>query len=215
MTTHNDLSLHSFREVKGPNIQRSLFDLSHEHKTTFNSGYLVPIFVTEVLPGDTWKVNMTGVCRMATPLKPVMDNLFLETFFFYAPNRLLWSNWTKFLGEQLNAGDSTSFIVPTLPITNAALHSLADYFGIPPYVAGTLHANTLHFRLYNKMWNEWFRDANLQAAVGEYTGDGPDSAANFSLMKRGRRADYFTSCLPWPQRGTAQSMPLGTSAPIS
>lgn len=123
---------HNFATVPAANIPRSSFDRSHGHKTTMDSGYLVPIFVDEVLPGDTMHLNMTGFCRMATPLKPVMDNAYFNTFFFFVPNRLIWTNWEKFNGQQDNPGDSTDFLVPQ--VTSAvgfAPQSLGDYFGLP------------------------------------------------------------------------------------
>ena len=205
---------HLFSQIPRADIQRSSFNRSHGYKTTLDSGYLVPFFVDEVLPGDTFNLKATLFGRLATPVVPFMDNMYLETFFFFVPNRLVWDNWQKFNGEQKNPGDSTDFLIPTLATGKHEVGSIADYFGIPTGV--TLDKiNALPFRAYNLIYNEWFRDENLQDSLEVPTGDGPDPINTYKLVRRGKRHDYFTSCLPWPQKGPGVELPLGTSATLN
>lgn len=214
MSSVNRSTQHLFSQIPSTQIPRSVFDRSHGYKTTFNSGYLVPFYVDEVLPGDSFKLTATLFARLATPIVPFMDNLYLETFFFFVPNRLVWDNWQKFNGEQKNPSDSTDFLIPTVSGTNVQNQTLWDYFGLPTNVNKALKVNALPFRAYNLIFNEWFRDENLQESLKVPTGDGPDNLSDYALVRRGKRHDYFTSCLPWPQKGPGVEISIGGSANI-
>ena len=221
MSRNKSVDTHQFAMIPRAEIPRSKFRMETSHKTTFDAGYLIPVYLDEVLPGDTFSVQMTAFARLSTPIVPIMDNLILESFFFFVPNRLVWTNWVKFMGEQANPSDSISFTVPTTtsPAGGFAILSLFDYMGLPcagqTAVGNTITVNSLPLRCYHLIWNTWFRDENLQTSesIGG-GGDGPDASGAFKLLRRGKRHDYFTSCLPWVQKGTSVPLPLAGNAAV-
>jgi hypothetical protein len=201
-------------------VARSRFLGSWTRKTAFDAGYLVPFLVDEILPGDMMKYRVTAMIRMSTPKFPIMDNQRIDTFFFFVPNRLVWNNWVKFMGEQDNPADSIAYTVPVYnsPAGGFAENSLFAHLGIPTVgqiTAGqTISVNAMPIRGYGLIWNEWFRDENLQNSFVVPTGDGPDSGV-YTMLLRAKSHDYFTSCLPWAQKFTPPTAPLTGSAPVT
>jgi len=201
---------HDFASVPGPQVQRSSFDRSHGYKTAFDGGDLIPFFVDEVLPGDTMNLNARMLARMNSMIYPIMDNVFLDTMYFFVPTRLVWENWERFNGSQDNPDDPIDYEVPTLSSSGAFIFqqgTIYDYMGLPTKVDMAVgeRVNALPLRCYNLIWNEWFRDENLQDAVTFSIDDGPDDIQEYSILRRGKRHDYFTSCL---LPGLRKVMPL-------
>lgn len=230
---------HRFSDAPAMYMKRTKFDRSHVYKTTFDSGKLIPVFVDEVLPGDTTRMSVNYFARLATPIKPIMDNIYLDWFFFFVPNRLVWEHWQNFCFEQEDPGDSTDYVIPTVAAAgnseNAYIGSLWDYFGLPVNTAGNLSGiSALPFRGVYLIWNEWFRDENLQKSVKIQKGDtnevlnsaraseqpswvfksGTDIVPGLACPPRGKRHDYFTSALPWTQKGPGVSIGLAGTAPV-
>lgn len=230
---------HRFSDAPAMYMKRTKFDRSHVYKTTFNSGKLIPVFVDEVLPGDTARMSVNYFARLATPIKPIMDNIYLDWFFFFVPNRLVWEHWQNFCFEQEDPGDSTDYVIPTVAATgnsdNTYIGSLWDYFGLPVNTSGNLSGiSALPFRGVYLIWNEWFRDENLQKSVKIQKGDtnevlnsarsseqpswvftsGTNIVPGLACPPRGKRHDYFTSALPWTQKGPGVSIGLAGTAKI-
>lgn len=230
---------HRFSDAPAMYMRRSKFDRSHVYKTTFNSGKLIPVFVDEVLPGDTARMSVNYFARLATPIKPIMDNIYLDWFFFFVPNRLVWDHWQNFCFEQEDPGDSTDYVIPTTSADgntdNRFLGSLWDYFGLPlNTTGGVTGVSALPFRAVFLIWNEWFRDENLQKSVKIQKGDanevlnsaraseqpswvftsGTNIVPGLACPPRGKRHDYFTSALPWTQKGPGVSIGLAGTASI-
>ena len=208
---------HSFSKAPSIEAPRSQFNRSHGYKSAFDAGQLIPFYCDDVMPGDTFNLRASVLARLNTPLFPIMDNMFLDTHFFFVPYRLIWANSRKFFGEQDNPGDSIDYSVPLMQsdtTSGFAENSIADYLGLPIGVA-SIDVSHLPVRAYFEIWNEWFRDQNLQNEVAVSTADATlSNYAGGTIRHRGKRHDYFTSCLPWPQKGDAVTLPLGTSADV-
>lgn len=230
---------HRFSDAPAMYMKRTKFDRSHVYKTTFDSGKLIPVFVDEILPGDTTRVSVNYFARLATPIKPIMDNIYLDWFFFFVPNRLVWEHWQNFCFEQEDPDDSTDFVIPTIyshsSTENLLIGSLWDYFGLPINTTNNISGiSALPFRAVYLIWNEWFRDENLQKSVKIQKGDsneildlsrisdqppwlfGTDGnlISGYACPPRGKRHDYFTSALPWVQKGPGVSVGLAGTASV-
>lgn len=205
-----------FRDLPTAELPRSRFNRPFGSKHTIDSGYLVPIFWEEVVPGDTHMLNTTLFGRLPATVVPVMDNLYLDLFFFFVPNRLIWDNFEKFMGAQDNPGDSIDYLEPQIVSgsTGYPRYGILDNLGIVP-AKPNLSVTAKFTRAYNLIWNEWFRTEYLQDSVKVDKGDGPDNIDDYVILKRGKRHDYFTTALPTPQKGPGVELPLSGNAPVT
>lgn len=218
-----------YNQVPHVEIRRSRFKRDFSLLTTLNEGDLVPIYIDEVLPGDTFKIDLNGLVRMATPLYPVMDNCNMDVFFFFVPSRLLWSHFVNMMGQNDSSfwAETVEYTTPKVkapPTTGWEVGSIADYMGVPTGVPN-LEVNRMPFNAYAKIWNEWFRDENIQQPVDVYTGDetleykenlrdNEKPERGLGILKVCKHKDYFTSSLPQPQKGQPVPLPLTGNAPI-
>lgn len=225
----NRNSENRFAENPQVGVSRSRFQRNSDNKTTFNTGDLIPIYLDEVLPGDTHQIDVACVMRMATPIFPVMDNAFCDFYFFFVPNRLLWQHWKEFMGENKETAwtPKTEYSVPqvTAPEGGWAEGTLADYMGLPTKIDG-ISVSALPGRAYGMIYNEWFRNQNVtqptlvEVTDATTTGKNDGSATNDSAitlakpLKAAKVFDYYTGALPEPQKGEPITIPLNGNAPI-
>ncbi len=205
-----------FSTVARPELQRSKFDRSFSHKTTINGAFLYPLFVDEVLPGDTMNLTPTFFARMATPLRPFMDGLHMDYQFFFCPLRLVWDNFVRMMGERPDPADHNDYTVPQMVAPASTGHdigSLSDYLTLPTGVPDYTHSSLFH-RVYALTFREWYRDENLVDPPIVDMDDGPDDEADYPLFRRGKRKDYFSGALPFAQKGDPVTFSLGISAPL-
>jgi len=218
LPSRNLVSQQDAAVIQRPDVPRSKFLGSWNHKKTFDAGIIYPFLCDEVLPGDHMKYDVTAMVRMFTPQLPFMDSQRVDTHFFFVPNRLVWDNWVKFMGEQLSPADSIAYTIPQYTSTGNgfAVGSLADHFGLPTIGQPTapLSVSVLPFRAYGLIFNEWFRDENLVLPVTVSLGDAATTEPTIVLRRRAKSHDYFTSCLPWPQKFTPPSLNIGGNAPV-
>lgn len=212
-------SQHSFAQIPDVHLQRSKFDRSYTVKDTIDFDFTYPCFVEEIIPGDTINLDVHAFGRLATQIKPIMDGMTLDFHFFFVPNRIVWDNWEKFMGQQNAPGDSTDYLIPVLSDLNGSTlgnGNVFDKFGIPTNTGGTISGiNALPFRAYNLIYNEWFRDQNLQNPRTVPLDDGPDDGIYYlQPFKRNKKHDYFTSAFTAPQKGPAVTIPLSASGAI-
>lgn len=210
-----------FAEIPAPTLNRNKFKRTFGHKTTLNEGELIPVHLDEVYAGDTLNGKTSMFLRMTTPITPVMDNLDLDLFAFFVPSRLVFKDYYKMFGEQENPQDSVNYVVPSIKFsddntTGFAERSLADYFGIPTKVKipDVDMPIALPFRAYNLIWNEWFRDQNLQDSLPVPLDAMDDSEELYTIQRRNKKHDYFTSCLPFAQKGESVNLPIVGNANI-
>lgn len=204
---------------------KSTFNLSEGLKTAIDFDNLYPVYWEELSPGDHFEMKVNSVCRLMPTVAPIMDNIRLKYFAFWIPDRLLWKHFLNFMGEKTWQDDKNDYLVPQLnmKVAENKAESLADYLGCPPTeTTADYSVSALPFRAYNKVWNDWFRAAEIQEPLKEYTGDNlatdkaedKDTLAIYKILKKGKPLDYFTSCLPCPQSGDPVMIPLGGDAPI-